>query len=385
MTRSSAPACVHIHGVSVGEILSVAPLIETLRRDQPQTPLLLTCWTPTSLALAHKNYDADRLITIERLPIDLPWNRFSFLRRHNIAVSLWVDSEIWPGWLRGMKKHGIAVMIVNGRMSEQTCKRWSMVKPFAKWVFGHYARIDAQSRQDAQFFNTLGAKAEVQPVNLKYLRPPTPVAQDLIDPFLNSIAARPVVMHAMTHPGEELWAFEQHVELKKQFPNLLTISVPRHVHRSAELAGEAQRMGLKTQIRSESQSIDTGTDIFFGDTIGETGLYYALSRIAVMGKSFDPDHIGGQSPIEAAYSGCAIVCGPYMTNFPAIMEDLVDAQAVSVVPNLAALQTLVAEWLQNPEKAAAQGRNAKAMIAQKIEKGPSYLANIVEFINTKLA
>lgn len=380
MTRSS----IHIHGVSVGEILSVGPLIDALRRDLPDAPLLLTCWTPTALALAHKNYDADPQITIEKMPLDLPWNRATFFKAHRIGISLWVDSEIWPGWLRGLKKHGIPAMIVNGRMSERSFKRWSLVKPFAKWVLRHYARIDAQSRQDAGFFNALGGDAQVQPVNLKYLRPPTPAPQELVDSVKASIDGRPVVMHAMTHPGEERWAFEQHIELKKQFPDLLTISVPRHVHRAADLAIEAQSLGLKTQLRSGSQNIDPDTDVFFGDTMGETGLYYALSRIVVMGKSFDPNHVGGQSPIEAAYAGCATICGPYMTNFPAIMDDLLDAKGVVVVSDLAASQALIADWLTHPETVAAYGRNGAAMIAEKLEKGPSYLANVVEFINTKL-
>ena len=373
---------IHIHGVSVGEILSASSLIERLRADLPDVPLLLTCWTPTSLALAEKNYGHDPLVTITKLPLDVPWNnRNAFINKYNIKVSLWIDSEIWPGWLAAMKKRGIATMIINGRMSQKTYDTWRKVKWYAKKVLSHYARIDAQSKQDARFFNELGGKATVQSVNLKYLRPLLPVNAETLAKFKTD---RPVIFQALTHPGDETRAFLLHKDLKVDYPDLLTINVPRHPHRASELAIEAQALGLKTQLRSESDDILPDTDIFFGDTMGEMGFYYALSPIAIIGKSFDPDHVGGQSPIEAAQTGCAILCGPYMTNFPAIMEDLIDADAITVVADQEALRATIKQWLQNPDEIKRLGQNAKAMCLQKIENGPSYLASVVEFIKDRI-
>ena len=380
MSQIAPISSIHIHGVSVGEILSVAPLIEKLRHDMPDAPLLLTCWTETAQALAHKNYDADPMVTVERLPLDTFWNRDPFLKKHNIGLSIWIDSEIWPGWLAALKKRGIPAMIVNGRMSERSFKRWCLARFYAQRVLRLYTRIDAQSRQDAHFFNALGGKAEPQPVNLKYLRPPTPADPALLATFAVSIKGRPVVLHAMTHPGDESHAFVQHIALKQTFPDLLTINVPRHPHRAEELAAEAKSLGLKTQLRSESDSIDADTDVFFGNTIGETGLYYGLSPIAVMGKSFDPNHIGGQSPIEAAYEGCAILCGPYMTNFPAIMEDLKEAEAVTIAADMEEAEAYLVQWLAVPNAYRDQGNNAKAMIQGKLAQGPTYLASLIDFI-----
>lgn len=380
MTPISSASSIHIHGVSVGEILSVAPLIEKLRKDMPDTPLLLTCWTETSMALAHKNYDSDPKITIARLPFDVFWNRNRFLKEHKLGISIWIDSEIWPGWLRALKKRNIPAIIINGRMSERSFKRWSLIRFFAQRVLKLYTRIDAQSRQDAHFFSALGGQANVQPVNLKYLRPPTPADPALLATFSASVKDRPVVLHAMTHAGDESHAFVQHIALKQTFPGLLTINVPRHPHRAAELAAEAKSLGLETQLRSESSSIDSDTDVFFGDTIGETGLYYGLSPIAVMGKSFDPNHVGGQSPIEAAYVGCAILCGPYMTNFPAIMDDLKEAEAVTIAADMEEAEAVLVQWLANPNAYRDQGDNAKAMIAEKLDKGPAYLDSLISFI-----
>lgn len=383
--KNTHHACIHIHGVSVGEMQSTTSLVTKLLESFPEKKILMTCWTKTALALAQKTYRDNPRIIVTRLPLDLPWNHHTFYKKHTVKAAIWIDSEIWPGWLWAMKSRNIPCLLVNGRMSEKSFKRWSMAKPIIKPILKWYARIDTQSDMDRDRFNALGGHATTQPVNLKYLRPARAVDQDALKKFRASIMDRPVIMHASTHEGDETMAFEVHQALNKQYPNLLSIIVPRHPHRAPDLVTEALSHHLSTQLRSQSETIEASTDIFMGDTIGEMGLFYALSSVAIMGKSFNPDHKGGQNPIEPGQMACTIICGPYMTNFPGIMADFRQAEAIEEVKDKAELIHMIDLLLTEGKHRERLADNALNLCDTKLLKGPTYLSDIVDFIKEKMA
>lgn len=377
--------CIHIHGVSVGEMQSTTSLVSKLLDSFPDKKILMTCWTKTALGLAEKLYRDNPRITVTRLPIDLPWNHNSFYKHHNVQASIWIDSEIWPGWLLAMRSRNIPCLLINGRMSGKSYKRWSYFKPIIKKVLSWYARIDAQSAMDCERFTDLGGNSTIQPVNLKYLRPARAIDEDQLAKFRASIGDRPVIMHASTHEGDETMAFEVHQALQKQYPNILSIVVPRHPHRAEELMTEALASHLSVQLRSQNDEIAPDTDIFMGNTIGEMGLFYALSTMAIMGKSFNPDHKGGQNPIEPGQMACTIICGPYMTNFPGIMDDFRQANALVEVADKSALIQLIDTFLSNKEQPKTLADNALNLCDSKLALGPQYLGDIVDFIKDKIA
>ncbi len=376
---------IHIHGVSVGEMQSTTSLVSKLLESFPKKKILMTCWTKTALGLATKLYRDNPRITVDRLPLDLPWNHGAFYKKHNVKAAIWIDSEIWPGWLMAMKSRKIPCLLINGRMSERSFKRWSKFKPVIKKILSWYARIDAQSAMDAKRFNELGGTANVQSVNLKYLRPARDINQEHLKKFRASIGDRPVVMHASTHEGDETMAFEVHQALNKQYPNILSIVVPRHPHRAPELMTEALSKHLLVQLRSDSEEVAKDTDIFMGDTIGEMGLFYALSTVAIMGKSFNPNHQGGQNPIEPGQLNATIICGPYMTNFPGIMADFREAEALEEVKDKEALIHMIDIFLSERSYQTRLADNASSLCDSKLAKGPAYLTDIVDFIKAKLA
>lgn len=366
----------HIHGVSVGEILSAVPLIDRILARDPQAQLLLTSWTKTAQAQAKRLYGDNPRVTLDRLPLDLPWNHAPFYKKHHVKAAIWIDSELWPGWLLAMKKRGIPSILINGRMSERSWKRWRFAKPLIAFLLSLFKRIDAQSPDDAERFNDLGGNAAIQPVNLKYLRP-VPVLNG--GALADALGERTSVAYLFTHDGDETRAMELHAEIKKAHPDLLTLIVPRHPERTDALLEEALRKGLNAAKRSAPETVNAHTEILFGDTIGETGLYLALSPLVVMGKSFDPEHIGGQSPIEAAQTGRAIVCGPYMTNFPGVMDDLRQAHAVRELSAHDLLHALL-HYLAHPAEAAALGSKAKRLADERMAVGDVYLKDLIAFL-----
>lgn len=373
--HSTRGARIHIHGVSVGEILSAVPLIERILERQPNAGLLLTSWTETAQAQAKRLYGDHPRVSLDKLPLDLPWNHGPFYKKHNVKAAIWIDSELWPGWLLAMRKRRIPLILINGRMSERSWQRWRLAKPLIRFLLALFARIDAQSAADARRFTELGGKASAQPVNLKYLRP-APV----LDARSFDFGSRAAVAHLFTHEGDETRAFILHKELKKTHPDLLTLIVPRHPHRADMLMQEAQEAGLKAVKRSSFTAADKDADILFGDTIGETGLYLALARIVVIGKSFDPAHVGGQSPIEAAQTGRAILCGPYMTNFPGVMDDLRAAGAIKELNDEKELLPALLHLLAHPQEVDVLGANARRLTTEKTKDGESYLDEVIAFL-----
>lgn len=381
MTVPAKPLCIHIHGVSVGEVLSAVPVVQGLLAALPGCTILATSWTKSSQALLRSIYGQNPRVAIDRLPFDTFWNHATFYKRHRIDAALWIDSEIWPGWLVAMKKRRIPAALINGRMSERSARRWAMLKPVIRHILGLFDRIDAQSRQDADHFRSLGAKdVSVQPVNMKYMRPALAIDAAALSVLKTALGDRPSIAFLSTHPGDETRAFTVHKTLKTRHPDLLTVIVPRHIDRVPDLMAEAVTAGLTAAKRSDPATHTPSCDILFGDTIGDMGLYIGLSPIVIMGKSFDPAHKGGQSPIEAAQLGRALVCGPYMTNFPGIMDDFKAADAIRAVDNDAALIDTLTQWLAHPQDTAAIGQRAQSLCRAKHEAGPAYLATLSAYI-----
>lgn len=379
MADSPSPL-IHIHGVSVGEMLAAVPMIDSIL-DGTNARVLLTYWTKTSEVIAKDKFGANPRIALDRLPLDLPWNHAAFFKKHDIAASLFIDSEIWPGWLMAMKQRGISAVIVNGRMSPKSFGNWSRVTWLSRFLLNHFRRIDTQSEADTQRFRSLGAAhAATMPVNLKYLRAPLTADADALSALRTAIGDRPVVFYSCTHDGDEDMAFGVHKRLRDHHPNLLTLIVPRHPHRVVELVRDTETAGLTVARRSEDRAALDGVDILYGDTIGEMGLYYMLATLVVIGKSFNPDHPGGQNPIEGAQLGCPLLCGPYMTNFPGVMDDFKDADAMREVTDAAALETALRDLLTNPETARALGQRALRLTQDKTRLGGDYLAALNTYV-----
>lgn len=217
---------VWLHGASVGEAVSLLPLISIIKTSYPDLSILLTTGTVTSAALMEKRLPSGvihQFIPVDRLPyVD------RFLNHWKPDLALWTESELWPNLVHETHKRKITMTLINARMSEKSLKTWTRLSSMIKTLLGAFDLILAQTQNDGARYEQLGAK-EVRCIgNLKYASPALPTDTAELEKLKTIIGERPVWLAASTHPGEELYFANIHQQLKKQFPTLLTLIAPRH-------------------------------------------------------------------------------------------------------------------------------------------------------------
>ena len=101
--------------------------------------------------------------------------------------------------------------------------------------------------------------------------------------------------------------------LKKKNNKLLTIIIPRHIHRANEIKKEIKNLNLRLVSHSEKPKNLNKIDIYLVDTFGETKKFHNISSSVFLGGSIIKR--GGQNPLEAARHGAKILHGPNTDNF----------------------------------------------------------------------
>lgn len=346
------------HAASVGEAQSLLSLIKRLRSDYLDASILVTTGTVTSAKLM-----AERLpegAFHQYIPLDNPnWVK-NFLDHWKPDLVLWVESDFWPALLAEVKRRDIPAVLLNARMSEKSFRRWKLARGLIADVLSAFGLCLAQNAKEAERLTTLGAKNVCISRNLKYAATPLPWGMQALEEVKDLIGTRPHFLFAATHPGEGEIACQVHRNLRAQKPDLLTIILPRHPVRGQEIAKLAVSLGLKPALRSKREGIDSITDIYIADTLGETGLFYRLSPWCIMGGSFVP--VGGHNPIEPAQFGCRIIHGPHMFNFVTICEDFHRQEAMLGVTGAEELQTELSLALANPEHRERMGKAAQSWV-----------------------
>jgi 3-deoxy-D-manno-octulosonic-acid transferase len=322
--RPAGPV-IWVHGASVGECLSLLPLVEELVTRE--VSVLVTSGTVTSA-----NVLARRLpegATHQFLPLDIPLYARRFIDHWRPDLVLFAESEIWPNLIFEASSRGIPIVQVNARMSERSFRRWARIPALARHVFSRFDVSLAQSQQDAERLVRLGATRVAVTGNLKYDAMPPPASPVMVSGLEALIGARPVWLAASTHPGEESLVIDAHRLIAKTFPDLLTIIVPRHPERGREVAAMVMRAGMGASLRSQGLLPDSTTDIYVADTIGETGLFYRIAPLVFVGGSLVPH--GGQNPIEPAKLGAALLHGPHVHNFEEVYGSIDAADGAMLV------------------------------------------------------
>ena len=349
-----------IHAASVGEAVSVLSLIDRLRRDRPNLTLLVTTGTVTSAAIM-----ADRLpagVLHQYAPVDHPrWvGRFLDYWRPNLAF--WLESEFWPNTLSALANRDIPIVLINARISPKSFAGWRRFPGTIAALLNKFSLCLAQSIDDGDKLIALGALNVRVPGNLKFAAAPLPVSETDLHDFARMIGDRPIWAAISTHQGEEDIVAKAHSVLVRRFPDLLTIIVPRHPIRGEGITNNLQSAGHKSARRAKNQPVEPDTGIYIVDTVGELGLIYRLAKAAFIGGSLVPH--GGQNLLEAAKLDCAIVHGPCMTNFAAIVAEMQRAEAIEEVSDSGQLGTAIAALLEDDDlrcrRIAAAARVAKA-------------------------
>ena len=308
------------HAASVGESQSTLILVNALLERYPDMNILITTGTVTSAALMEKRLP--KRAVHQYYPLDHPKWVAAFLDHWQPDLALWMESEIWPNMLKALKNRNVPAALVNARLSPQSFKRWKLAAGEVKELLSAFGVCLAQTEEDADYFRQLGAPNVTATDNLKYSAAPLPYDERDLKMLKEATDGRPLWLYASTHDAEEEIACRIHRHLQKNIKNLLTIIVPRHPERRIEIRKACEKYGLKVALRSEGGAAPAADDqIYIADTLGELGLFYRLSPIACIGRSFSSDGGGGHNPIEAAQLGCAILHGPKVQNLARIFED----------------------------------------------------------------
>lgn len=332
---------VWIHCASVGELNAVMPLIERLCQ---RVFVLVTSGTVTSAELAASRLPKGALHQF--IPLDSPIYVHRFFNHWQPDLGLFVESDLWPNLLLTAAERKTPLILLNGRLSERSFRRWQSAPATVAALFGAFDLCLAQSPADAQRLSDLGAPRFDMTGNLKLDVPAPDADSDECTRLRNAIGSRPVFAAASTHPGEEQILFAAHRALREKFPHLMTILAPRHPQRGGEIEMLAKVAGLRVTCRSRGALPARETDIYIADTLGELGLVYRLAPIVFMGGSLVPH--GGQNPIEAAKLDTATVHGPFVSNFADIYQALDSARGSALVADGDELVQRVNAWLTDP-------------------------------------
>ncbi|MBV9776320.1 MAG: 3-deoxy-D-manno-octulosonic acid transferase [Acetobacteraceae bacterium] len=342
-----------IHAASVGEGLSVLPVLEALDRRCPELAILLTTGTVTSATLMRARLDAAGLerVTHRFAPLDVPRWAGRFLDHWRPDAAAFVESELWPNLLAGCRARQIPTMLVNARLSPRSFGRWRWAPRLARRVLDSFDLIQAQSAEDADRLAALGARRVTAAGNLKFAAPPLPADPGALEELHTQLAGRPCWVAASTHPGEDEIVAAAHRDLANARPGLVSIVVPRHPERGAAVAAAAAGLAVTRRGLGEPPPSE---GVWVADTLGELGLWYRLAAAALVGRSLVPPG-GGQNPLEPARLGCPVAAGPHMDNFSDAVRALNAAGALTRVRDAADLSGWVGTMLDNPARHAAAG------------------------------
>lgn len=364
---------VWLHAASVGESLSVLPLITRLCRSAPPPAILLTSGTVTSARLL-----ADRLpngAVHQYAPIDRPDAVRRFLDHWRPDLALWVESELWPNLILETARRTVPMLLVNARMSDRSAQRWHRMPRLAAPLLQSFHAVLAQSAADAERFAALGARRVVNNGNLKFDAPPLPYDEAALQDLRALLADWPLWLAASTHPGEEAVVAETHRALRGEAQDLLLIIVPRHPERGPELARDLEARGFATTLRSRGERPTAQTEIYIADTLGELGLFFRLAEIVLIGGSIAPH--GGHNPVEPALLDCALIAGPHMDNFEEACTALERASGMERMAEAGSLQRTVAHWLRDPTRrmtCAAAAKSAARALAGAADRALEEIA-----------
>lgn len=350
---------VWLHGASVGEALSLLPLVEKV--TQSGLPAMITTGTVTSARLLEKRLPAGAWH--QYTPLDSPSFMRRFFQHWRPDLGLIAESEIWPNMIVEAKRAGAPIAMVNARMSRRSYERWGHARRFIGALLGRVDVCLAQSQADAERLVELGAIDARVTGNLKYDASAPPADVNELAALTGLTSGRQIWIAASTHAGEERLAAEAHKRLAGVFPDALTIIAPRHPARGPEIASQLREMGLRCALRSLGERPGRNVDVYICDTMGELGLFYRLAGVVMLGKSMAGE--GGQNPIEPAKLACAILHGPKVSNFKDVYALLDDAGGAMVTADVAELADALKSLFADPARQRGMARAASQAVERE--------------------
>jgi len=353
---------VWLHGVSVGESLSLLPLAETLRRERPDVGLLVTSGTQTSAGLLAQRLPPGAIH--QYVPIDGPRAVARFLDHWRPDLAVFVESELWPNLLTEARRRGVKTVLLSAKLSEASARSWSRAPAMARSLLGGFDLLLAQDEPAADRLIPFGVCADGL-ADLKFGADPLPADAARLEAVQAAIGDRPVILAASTHPGEDeivLARFRALLPPPGRAAPLLVI-VPRHPERGGAILAQAREMGLAASLQSAG-AVNGQDQVLIADALGELGLWYRLASLAVVGGSLC-DGLAGHNPLEPARLHCPFVSGPHVANWTTAYGELRLADATHFVDDAATIDADFRAAIEGADRLRAMADRAQAYVGQK--------------------
>ena len=360
------------HVASIGEAMSILPLIDSCTKEKKIDRILITSITLSSGKILENRFKNNPKINHQFFPLDIIPIINKFLDHWKPNLSIFINSEIWPNLILKISEKKIPLLLINARITKKSFDRWKFIINFAKKIFGKFDLCIASNKESENFLKILGAKEVKNYGNLKYSNIKNGPEQELNLNFLNMIKSRKVWCAASTHPTEEILCANAHLKIKENYKNIFTIIIPRHISRVNKISEELSKLNIDVVLSSKLSEVNDKTDILLVDSYGEARKFYDISKYIFIGKSSVKSLIkdSGQNPIEPARLGCKIFHGPYVSNFMEIYKHFSSLGITKEINSSNELSvSLVEEFKDNKPK--------NLEIAEKIENyGQNILNNV---------
>ena len=331
--KDNSKKLIWFHAASIGEVLSILPLIEEINSLNKNINFLITTVTLSSASLLKKKIDGHNYITHRFFPLDIKYLSEKFLNVWKPDLVCFVDSEIWPNFLFKIKVKKIPLVLINGRITEKTFRKWNIFPNFAKKVFANFDLCLACSKTSENILKEFQIKKLLYFGNLKFTAKIK--KENLNKSDIKILDTYKVWCAASTHQGEEVFALKTHIEIKKKYKKILTVVVPRHINRVAHIQKLTTQFKLKSQILNENDMIEDNKEILIINSFGTLSKYFNYCKNVFVGKSLIKglQHTGGQNPIEPAKFGCKVYFGPYVYNFQEVYDFLKNNKMAEQINN----------------------------------------------------
>ena len=304
------------HGASVGEILSIIPIIKNYEKKKSINQILITSSTLSSSKVLEK-YKFKKTIH-QFYPIDHIYFTNKFLKYWRPNLAIFIESEIWPCMYKNIYNYNIPLILLNARLTKKTFNRWIKIKYFSKSIFNKILIAYPQNIETKKFLKKINPQKIKMLGNLKFAQNNEEIQNKILDKLKLEFNKKKIWVASSTHKNEEIFCAQAHLEIKKRVKNLLTIIIPRHVHRVKDIILEIESLNLKTACHSNKPKNLRNIDIYIVDTFGETNKFHKIGSSVFLGGSIIKR--GGQNPLEAARYGARILHGPNTDNFKDIYK-----------------------------------------------------------------
>ena len=322
VNRSKNSKLIWFHAASVGEMISIIPIINELKKNNDNFEFLITTVTLSSGNLIKKKFQDCNNIHHRYFPLDVGFLIQNFIKMWKPNIVFFVDSEIWPNLIMNLHKNGIPFSVINARITKKTFERWLFFKKTARIIFSKFKLFLASNKETIDYLNKLGAKNIIYNGNIKLLSEVN--VESINNLNKDALLKSKFWVSASTHDGEEDFCLKTHLLLKNEFNKLKTLIAPRHINRSDKIKKLCDRYNLNSQILNENDQIKDNSEIIIINSFGVLNQFYKYAVSVFIGKSTLKilKNVGGQNPIDAAKLGCKIYHGPYIYNFSEIYENL---------------------------------------------------------------